>query len=136
MLLPTPLKMHTEANKITTHFSLHEFSCRCGCEMPSYVRREIELLALRLEVIRAYFDRPLIINSGYRCHAYNRLINGARTSYHIKGMAADFVVVGLNSASVQKAVEALMDVGDITKGGIGYYSSFTHYDRRGYVAKF
>ena len=102
--------------------------------MPADVRRNIELLALRLERIRAVYGSPIIIHSGYRCDEYNKKIGGARNSRHIHGIAADFSIPGFAAASVSKAVRYLMTTGEIMKGGVGQYPTFTHYDMRGYIA--
>lgn len=43
-----------------------------------------------LDLVRAYMDKPIFINSGYRCKELNKAVGGAENSYHTKGMAADF----------------------------------------------
>lgn len=56
---------------------------------------ETELAALKrlaentLEPLRRCLGAPIIINSGYRCPAVNRLVGGVATSQHTKGEAAD-----------------------------------------------
>lgn len=44
----------------------------------------------RLDLVRAYMDKPIFINSGYRCEELNKAVGGAENSYHTKGLAADF----------------------------------------------
>ena len=44
----------------------------------------------RLDLARAYMDKPIYINSGYRCEELNKAVGGAENSYHTKGLAADF----------------------------------------------
>jgi len=48
-----------------------------------------------LEPVRAHFDRPVIVSSGYRSPALNRAIGGSSSSQHCKGEAADFSVPGI-----------------------------------------
>lgn len=43
-----------------------------------------------LDLVRAYMDKPIFINSGYRCKELNKAVGGAENSYHTKGLAADF----------------------------------------------
>lgn len=51
------------------------------------------LLCLKiLQPIRDYWQRPVIINSGFRCPALNEQIGGSKTSQHLFGQAADFIV--------------------------------------------
>lgn len=48
-------------------------------------------LAIALERVRAWLNRPVIILSGYRSPAVNRGVGGARRSAHLSGLAADFI---------------------------------------------
>ena len=45
-----------------------------------------------LEVVRAHFGIPIYISSGYRSPRLNKLVNGATTSQHTKGEAADIYI--------------------------------------------
>jgi hypothetical protein len=59
-----------------------------------------------LENIRDILNSPLKITSGYRPRRYNQLIGGAVESYHMQGLAADFIPT---KASVHKAKIALIE---------------------------
>lgn len=48
-----------------------------------------ELVANVLDPIRDELGMPILVTSGYRCPALNRLVGGVDTSQHLKGMAAD-----------------------------------------------
>lgn len=43
-----------------------------------------------LDLVRAHIDKPIHINSGYRCKELNEAVGGAENSYHMKGLAVDF----------------------------------------------
>lgn len=58
------------------------------------VRRNLEQLRKRLEVIRIAMNTPLYITSGYRCERLNAEVGGVRDSLHMKGCAADIRVYG------------------------------------------
>ena len=45
-----------------------------------------------LDPLREKYGKPIIINSGYRCPALNKAVNGSKTSSHMKGLAADITV--------------------------------------------
>lgn len=114
-----------KANNIR-HFTVNEFRCRhCGD-----VKLEINLL-LKLEELRKFIgNRPIIINSGYRCTIHNKKVNGAVNSQHLYGRAADISVKGITIKILAiRANEVFV------KGGVGYYSSFVHVDVRGYRAR-
>lgn len=112
--------------KVSENFNLREFQCKCGCNQ---VMLHSELLK-RLQQIRAMTGRPVRINSAYRCPAHNKKVGGASGSQHLKGKAADIVIVGLPIAQQRKICEQFF--GD---GGIGYAKTYTHVDVRGKKAR-
>ena len=72
------------------NFRIQEFVCRCGCKMPAEVRQNIEaLVANVLDSLREAYGKPIYVNSGHRCEAYNRKVGGVPRSQHIVGEAAD-----------------------------------------------
>lgn len=78
-----------------------------------------------LEILRRRIgNRPVIINSGYRCPDYNTKAGGVPTSYHLYGMAADIRVPGMAPAEV---IKYALDVGFL---GLGLYVAFCHLDIR------
>ena len=78
-----------------------------------------------------FFDgRAITITSGWRSKNYNIKIGGAEKSYHILGLATDFVVAEFTPQEVQKRI------GKIHFGGLEYAPSWTHIDLRGMKARF
>lgn len=45
-----------------------------------------------LDPLREKYGKPIIVNSGYRCPALNKAVNGSKTSSHMEGLAADITV--------------------------------------------
>ncbi|ENB9667299.1 D-Ala-D-Ala carboxypeptidase family metallohydrolase [Pseudomonas putida] len=85
---------------ITPHFTFDEMTvsqlaARDGFDNtpPPEARANLLLLCCALEQVRALFDAPIIVSSGYRSEKVNRLIGGAVSSQHVQGLAADFTVV-------------------------------------------
>lgn len=81
---------------------------------------ELLLTAQLLQRIRDYLsfimgkDTPLVDISGYRSPAVNRGVGGSKNSDHIKGMAADFKVIGLSPLDICTILVPKLD-----KFGIG-----------------
>jgi hypothetical protein len=50
-----------------------------------------------LEPVRAFFNKPVKINSSYRCPALNKAVGGALTSQHCNGQAIDFEILGVSN---------------------------------------
>jgi len=56
---------------------------------------ETQLAAMQLvaekcfEPLRAWYGKPIKINSFFRCDALNKKVGGSATSEHVKGMAMD-----------------------------------------------
>ena len=116
---------------ISKHFRQAEFTCNhCGEIHPTYPTPPTEVLEW-LEIVRAHYDSPVIVNSGYRCSIHNKNVGGATSSLHLQGQAVDFRVVGVDPAKVYSFCDALIK----DAGGVGKYQSFTHIDNRGYKAR-
>lgn len=71
-----------------------------------------EIAALRLlcekvlQPVRNYYDRPVIVTSGYRSPRLNTAIGGSATSQHCQGEAADFTVPGISNLEVCRWIES------------------------------
>lgn len=110
-----------DGNKyITKNFQVKEFACHDGSDKILIDTK----LVIYLQMIREYFDRPVHINSGYRNEAYNKKIGGASKSYHMRGMAADIHIDGINPKVVCYVAESFGML------GIGEYANFSHVDTR------
>lgn len=96
---------------LSAHFSSHEFRCRDGSEHAI----DCKLIAM-LEAIRCHFDAPVTIVSGYRSPSYNRKVGGASNSYHVRGMAADFRVAGMDLEPVHAWCDRMFPI-----SGLGLY---------------
>ena len=121
--------------QLTENFNLSEFQCKCGCEMPEFVKKNVKELAEDLQVIRDKVGVGFTPNSAYRCPKHNTTVGGVKTSQHLKGKAADINIKGIEPSEVADLVEDLMKAEVITKGGVGRYNSFTHVDIRGTNAR-
>lgn len=71
--------------------------------------------------------RPIRLISGYRSPEYNRLLRSkgsgvAKNSYHLKAMAADIHISGVDNRRLYQTAR------EIRAGGAGRYSKFVHVD--------
>lgn len=119
----------------SSHFSFKEFTCHCGgryaaCRRiagegrPGHARHVLRALIQSLEILRAsQYPHGMSIVSGYRCDGHNKDVDGASSSQHRWGAAADCApVASMNS------VKALSRF-----AGIGFQGSsgkVRHVDRR------
>ncbi|MCB9525217.1 MAG: hypothetical protein H6702_17845 [Myxococcales bacterium] len=86
--------------KLSQHFSLSEFTTsqtasRYGLDNTpgdAEIENLRQLCNHILEPIRAHFEVPIIISSGYRSPQVNTKVGGSSSSQHCKGEAADFTV--------------------------------------------
>ena len=51
----------------------------------------VALVGKVLDPLRSAYGQPIIVTSGYRSPALNRAVDGAATSQHVKGEAADII---------------------------------------------
>lgn len=110
-------------HQISEHFKVREFAQKdFRCDK---VIVDTELIDV-LEDIRAHFNKPVIVTSGYRTPEYNTKIGGVKNSQHTKGTAADIKVSGISAKEVQEYLKNKYP----DKYGIGSYLNFTHIDIR------
>ncbi len=106
--------------KLTTNFRVREFKCNDGSDT---IKIDSDLVSY-LQQIRDWAGKSVTINSGYRTESYNKKVGGAKSSYHVKGQAADIVVSGKTPLEVARKAEAL------GMKGIIKYDNFVHVDTR------
>jgi uncharacterized protein YcbK (DUF882 family) len=121
--------------RLTKNFSLSEFDCKDGSEIPSQLLPNVLELAESLQELRDFVGVPIKINSAYRSLEHNASIGGTNSSQHLFAKAADIVVEGKTPAQVATMIKLLILQGKMKQGGIGVYDTFTHYDIRGYKAR-
>lgn len=103
------------------NFTPNEIACKCcGHLVLNFKAMET------LQKLRTMWRAPLIVNSGTRCAAYNRRVQGAANSYHLRGRAFDIHMprswTGKHTASlIYYATHAGFS-------GIGLYQTFIHLD--------
>ena len=108
---------------MSAHFRIKEFAQKDGrCDK---IIIDSELVKV-LEDVRAHFNAPVIITSGYRTPEYNAKIGGVKNSQHTKGTAADIRVKGVPASKVQEYLKHKY----WDRYGIGSYWTFTHIDTR------
>jgi uncharacterized protein YcbK (DUF882 family) len=123
------------SNKLTENFSLSEFRCKDGTDVPDEHMDNVKELAENLQVLREYLGKSIRVISGYRSPKYNRKIDGARRSQHMTAKAADIKIKGMPPQEIKTIVEQLIKEGKMKQGGIGLYRTFLHYDVRGRKAR-
>lgn len=134
LLIRKIIRMNTQ--KLSKNFDWSEFQSHDGAIMPEDVKKNIKELVKNLEVIRtASGNKPIKINSGYRSPQQNIDVGGKSKSYHMKGLAADFVIVGMTTAETRELIENLIANKKIKQGGLGNYPTWVHYDIRGFKAR-
>lgn len=120
--------------KLTENFSLSEFQCNCGCEMPEFVKKNISELADNLQVLRNTVGR-LDLTNAYRCKEHNADVGGSTNSQHLKGKASDIKSKVFSPSEIATIVDDLMKSESFKLGGVGIYNTFTHVDIRGVRAR-
>lgn len=111
---------------ILRYFDIEEFACKgrdcCDGSAPMNPTH-----LNRLEGLRAFIELPIIINSGFRCKKHNNDINGAPSSYHTLGLAAD---IRCPKLSIKELRNKILAFDCWKKGGVIVYDTFIHVDSR------
>jgi len=82
-------------------------------------------LAHKLQILRDWFRKPIIITSGWRTPEHNKKVGGAKNSQHLYGKAADIKMVGVPTKDLLIVAKKMK----LFKG-IGYSPHFLHVDTR------
>jgi uncharacterized protein YcbK (DUF882 family) len=88
--------------RLSPHFKLREFQCRC-C---GTVKLSPKLLDM-LEVLREEWRAPLVVTSGFRCVPHNGAVGGAPRSRHLRGEAADILARPAEQMALKRMAERL-----------------------------
>jgi uncharacterized protein YcbK (DUF882 family) len=120
--------------QLTANFKKEEFEGRSGA-IPEELMKNVQELANNLQVLRDTIGKPIKVISGYRSPEYNKKIGGAKKSQHMTASASDLQVDGMTPSELKSVIEQLIKDGKMKKGGVGLYPEFTHYDIRGYNAR-
>lgn len=102
-------------------------------EKPSFeIIKNIYTTACKLQKYRdtIFEHRSINITSGWRSAVYNHKIGGRKNSFHMSGLAIDFLVSGLTPQKVQAKLDK------VHFGGLEFAPTWTHIDFRGYMARF
>jgi zinc D-Ala-D-Ala carboxypeptidase len=102
------------------HFTPQELSCHCAKHCAGEYYHDPAFLDA-LEALRAIVG-PLKINSARRCRGHNRAVGGARTSMHMRTLAADISLQGHDRKALAQAARK------VGFRGIGYGRTFLHVD--------
>ena len=94
--------------QLSKHFKLEEFeksqtATRKGIENKAgsgEIKNLTDLCYGVLEPVRAKFEKPITITSGYRSPELCEAIGSKPTSQHTKGEAADFEIAGISNLQV------------------------------------
>lgn len=115
--------MDTDGNtNLGRWFKVKEFACKDG----SPIVFIDEYLWTTLSILRTKIGKPVIITSGYRTPEWNKKCNGAKYSYHMRGMAADIRVNGMSAKQIANELNAIVP----DECGIIVYKSWVHFDVR------
>jgi len=107
--------------QLSEHFHLDEFTrsntaLRKGISNVPGAQEyfNIQLLCNKvLEPIRLYWNKPVIITSGFRSEKLNKAIGGATESQHIKGKAADIEIMGVDNKELFRWISNTQDIDQI-----------------------
>ena len=91
----------------SAHFLMEEYACDCGGYCDGWSAQMDPELLEKIEGLRCYFDRPIIITSGVRCERRNAEVGGIENSWHLSGHAADLYCPGVPYSEVAAAARVL-----------------------------
>lgn len=106
---------------MTKNFSRKELECKCGCGLCNMD----EIFLIKLQILRDFYGKPIIINSAFRCFDHNRSLGSSDRSQHVLGRACDLKI---NNDS--ERYEILNLAFNLNFTGIATGKGFVHLDLR------
>ena len=99
--------------QLSKHFKLSEFeksstATRLGIKNKAgsgEIKNLTDLCYAVLEPVRAKFEKPIMVTSGYRSEELCVAIKSSKTSQHTKGQAVDFEIAGVSNLEVAIWIE-------------------------------
>lgn len=98
---------------LTEHFTLAELTYSTTAQTKGIdntptpdIQANLLITAQHLEQVRALFNLPITITSGYRSTELNRDVGGVWDSAHLRGVAADFHIPGKTLGEVYNAIRS------------------------------
>lgn len=122
-------------DKLTENFSISEFRCKDGSEVPASLRINAQKLADNLQVLRTALGSAILINCAYRTTKHNKKVGGVSNSQHLYCKAADIRTRKHTPKEIRSKILKLIKDGKMSEGGLGLYNTFVHYDVRGTEAR-
>lgn len=130
----------------SAHFSHDELKChgsvhnnvagrRADCPHCGGLNLCIPALVDALEDLRTVAgDRPIAVDSAYRCPWHNKAVGGVNGSEHTRGTAADIRIHGMTAREMYLAAQT---VPGFRRGGIGVatHQGYIHVDVRLHTAR-
>ena len=100
--------------RLSPHFTLEELThsdtaTRLGFDNTpnDEIIVNLTFLASQLEHVRSILNHPILVSSGFRCHALNDHLGSKRTSAHTRGLAVDFISPSFGTP--EEIVEAIVN---------------------------
>ena len=99
--------------QLSKHFKLSEFeksstATRLGIKNKAgsgEIKNLTDLCYAVLEPVRAKFEKPIMVTSGYRSEELCVAIKSSKTSEHTKGQAVDFEIAGVSNLQLAIWIE-------------------------------
>ena len=88
------MSLSLSPNFTLSEFTKSEYAQRRGLDnsIPKLLMPNAFKMAELMEQVRSILgDKIIIVNSMYRSPAVNKTVGGAKTSYHLKALACDFI---------------------------------------------
>lgn len=119
------MKHNKRHHKISDHFSMKDFSCKCE-DCKGAIRVSMGLVGI-LELIRSKCRNRVNIHKGFICIDAVEKLSEPRSSCHAKGLAADITVDNKSPEEVFLVAESIPEIKGL---GLDIQGEQVHVDTR------
>ena len=92
---------------LTKNFALKELANNSGDpKKPQFIiNSDVDVFLAMLQDFRTWYNKPMVINCGYRQDAWNQKVGGAKNSLHKKALAVDWGIKGFTDKQYMNVAE-------------------------------
>lgn len=113
--------------RTSKHFSDRELACH-HCLVNLCTQELLDAL----EAVRTLANKPVTVDSAYRCAYWNKVQGGVPSSQHLLGNAADIRIEGFSAGALERLVRKVPGIHGIGRSDI---KGFVHIDVRRHPAQ-
>ena len=124
------------ANQVSDHFTVKELIwlnqlnrlATVDDGLTDQIKANLLTLIAKMEVVREFLEKAIVVNSTYRSNAYSRMVGGFAGDVHTMGIAMDFTVESMTCDEAKHLILPMLEQWDMRLEDNGDGAGWCHMD--------